>query len=203
MQGNPLSGESSAPDGARLPTSTERRAQITLEIVERTGIDDAMIERLVNSFYRKVRADPLLGPIFEERIGDWANHLERMCAFWSSVALMSGRYHDRPMEKHLPLPVDARHFDRWLELFEATAQQVCPPPAAAHFVERARNIAESLELGIAAQNGRRLMKGERLTTLSLTRLTSGGSYGIHLPSPTSPSSCHSPPGPRPHPGVAK
>lgn len=203
MQGNPLSGESSAPDGARRPAPTERRAQITLEIVERTGIDDAMIERLVRTFYRQVRADLLLGPIFEERIGDWANHLERMCTFWSSVALMSGRYHGRPMEKHLPLPVDARHFDRWLELFEETAQQVCPPSAAAHFIERAQNIAESLELGIAAQNGRRLMKGERLTTLAPTLPASGGTHGIPLPSPTSPSTCDPPAGPRPHPSIAK
>ena len=166
MQGNPLSDGSSAPDGARRATPTERRAQITMEIVERTGIDDPMIELLVSTFYHKVRADQLLGPIFEERISDWGYHLERMCAFWSSVALMSGRYQGRPMEKHLALPVDARHFDRWLELFEETAQQVCAPSAAAHFVERARNIAESLELGIAAQSGRRLMKGERLTAPS-------------------------------------
>ena len=44
----------------------------------------------------------------------------QMCAFWSSVALMTGRYHGTPMAKHLPLPVDAGHFDRWLELFEAS-----------------------------------------------------------------------------------
>ncbi|MDP2116533.1 MAG: preprotein translocase subunit TatC, partial [Brevundimonas sp.] len=65
------------------------------------------------------------------------------------------------MPKHLPLPVDARHFDRWLELFEATAEDVCPPAAAAHFIERARRIAESLELGIAGANGVLLRKGER------------------------------------------
>nr|MBP8062492.1 group III truncated hemoglobin [Brevundimonas sp.] len=76
-------------------------------------------------------------------------------------ALMSGAYHGRPMPKHLPLPVDARHFDRWLELFEATATDICPPAAAAHFVERARRIAESLELGIAGANGVLLRKGER------------------------------------------
>ena len=45
---------------------------------------------------------------FEERIADWDPHLERMCAFWSSVALMSGVYHGQPMAKHLPLPVDDR-----------------------------------------------------------------------------------------------
>ena len=67
------------------------------------------------------------------------------------------------MEKHLALPVDARHFDRWLALFEDTAHEVCSPPAAAHFVERAYRIAESLELGIARQTGVLLAKGERLS----------------------------------------
>ncbi|MET1028599.1 MAG: preprotein translocase subunit TatC, partial [Dongiaceae bacterium] len=62
---------------------------------------------------------------------------------------------------HLPLPIDADHFDRWLSLFEATARQLCPPAAAAHFIDRAQRIAESLELGIAGQNGVLLGKGER------------------------------------------
>lgn len=143
-------------------TPTERRAQMTAEIVERTGIDAAMIDRLVRGFYAKVRSDPLLGPIFHERIADWEAHLGRMCAFWSSVALMSGVFHGQPMEKHLPLPVEARHFDRWLSLFEETAREECPPQAAAHFIERAHRVAESLELGIARQAGVLLMKGERL-----------------------------------------
>ena len=82
-----------------------------------------------------------------------------MCAFWSSVALTSGVYSGRPMEKHLPLPVDAR---RWLALFNDTAHEVCPPAAAEHFIERAHRVAESLELGIAGQHRVLLMKGERL-----------------------------------------
>ena len=142
-------------------TPTKRRARIQAAIAEQTGIDEAMIERLVHAFYAKVRKDALLGPVFAEHIADWAPHLERMCRFWSSVALMSGRYHGNPMEKHLPLPVDAAHFDRWLALFEETAHEVCPPRAAAHFIERAHRIAESLELGIAAGQGMPLMKGER------------------------------------------
>jgi hemoglobin len=66
------------------------------------------------------------------------------------------------MEKHLPLPVDSRHFDHWLGLFRETALEVCPSAAAAHFIERAGHIAESLELGIAGKNGILLMKGQRL-----------------------------------------
>lgn len=142
-------------------TGAERRAQLTADISEKTGITEAMIERLVHGFYAKVRTDALLAPVFEARIRDWEPHLAQMCAFWSSVALMSGRYHGTPMVKHLPLPVDAAHFDRWLALFEQAAREICPPQAAAHFVERARRIAASLELGVAGGQGVLLGSGER------------------------------------------
>ena len=138
-----------------------RRASIVRRIHAGTGIDEPMIARLVEAFYERVRLDPLIGPVFDARVADWGPHLEQMKLFWSSVALMSGVYHGRPMPKHLPLPVDARHFDRWLALFEATAADICPPAAAAHFIERARRIAESLELGIAGAHGVLLRKGER------------------------------------------
>src|SRR5581483_11550593 len=104
----------------------------------------------------------VLAPVFAARISDWEPHLARMCEFWSSVALMTGIYHGRPMEKHVPLPVDGRHFDRWLQLFRQTAQEVCPPVAAAHFIERAERVAQSLEMGIAMSNGALLAKGQRL-----------------------------------------
>jgi hemoglobin len=142
-------------------TGAERREAITAEIAERTGITEAMIERLVRGFYAKVRTDAVLAPIFEARIRDWEPHLKQMFAFWSSVALMTGRYHGTPMVKHMPLPVDADHFDRWLDLFEATAREICPPQATAHFIERARRIAASLELGIAGGQGVMLGKGQR------------------------------------------
>jgi hemoglobin len=131
------------------------------DIVARTGIDEPMIERLVHRFYDRARVDALLGPVFESRVDNWDHHLERMCRFWSSVATMSGTYHGNPMMKHIPLPIDAQHFDRWLALFEATAAEVCPPVAAEHVIERARRIAQSLELGVALQAGARLRLGER------------------------------------------
>jgi hemoglobin len=135
------------------PASGPNRHRIIEDIVARTGIDEAMIEALVRAFYTRVRQDPLIGPVFESKVRDWDAHLGRLCAFWSSVALMSGRYHGQPMPVHLPLPIETRHFDRWLEIFAATARDLCPPAAAAHFLERASRIAESLKLGIAAQKG--------------------------------------------------
>ena len=80
-------------------TGAERRERITAEISERTGITEAMIKRLVRGFYAKVRADAVLAPVFDARIRDWEPHLAQMCAFWSSVALMTGRYHGTPIDR--------------------------------------------------------------------------------------------------------
>lgn len=146
-------------------TGAPTRDLIIEDIVARTGIDEAMIDRLVRTFYGRARLDLLIGPIFEDRVLDWDKHLGRMCAFWSSVALMSGRYHGQPMVAHLPLPVDTPHFDRWLEIFAQAVHDVCPPAAAAHFLERAQRIAESLELGVTAQRGQ--IRPKRIASVNL------------------------------------
>lgn len=124
------------------------RPGMTAQLMAETGLDEAMLRELVETFYGKVRADPVLGPIFAARITDWTPHLARMVAFWSSVALMTGRYHGRPVPAHTPLPIDAAHFARWLQLFRETAVQVCPPAGAAHVIERAERIARSLHIAV-------------------------------------------------------
>ena len=118
------------------------------------GITEAMIRTLVHAFYARVRIDPLLGPIFNRAIDDWDAHLDKLCGFWSSVTLMTGRYKGTPMQTHAALPeITPTHFERWLALFQATAIKTCPPDAAAVFVDRANRIAESLQLGIALHRG--------------------------------------------------
>jgi hemoglobin len=148
-----MSIESNGAPGTIGRPAPPSRSLIAADIAERTGLDEVMLARVVHAFYGRARRDPLIGPIFEGKVQDWDAHLERMCAFWSSVALMTGRYHGQPMPAHLPLPVAPEHFDRWLGLFADTLRETCPPPAAAHLSERAVRIAESLELGIAAAQG--------------------------------------------------
>src|ERR1039457_835108 len=55
---------------------------ITHKIMAQTGIDEAMIERLVRGFYAKVQSDPVLGPIFAAQVGDWNAHITKLCSFW-------------------------------------------------------------------------------------------------------------------------
>ena len=119
------------------------------------GVTEAMIHELVHAFYAKVRIDPALGPIFNRVIGDgWDEHLAKLCDFWSSVLLMTGRFKGRPMAVHAAIPdIEPGHFERWLALFDETVAELCPPPAAALFREKAAMIGESLQLGIAASRG--------------------------------------------------
>lgn len=129
------------------------RPEMTAEVMAATGLDEGRLQELVHRFYDKVRADAVLGPIFAARISDWGPHLEKMVAFWSSVALMTGRYHGRPVQAHAGLPLTQAHFDRWLGLFRETADEICTPAGARHLVERAERIARSLR--IAAEDAAR------------------------------------------------
>ena len=118
------------------------------------GVTEEMIHALVHGFYAKIRIDPALGPIFNRVITDWDPHLAKMCDFWSSVMLMSGRFHGAPMPAHIRIPdIRPTHFARWLHLFRETAHELCPPEAAQAFIARAEMIAQSLQLGIAASRG--------------------------------------------------
>ena len=133
------------------------RPQITAELMAQTGLDEEKLTGLVHRFYGKVRADAVLGPIFDDRISDWGPHLERMVAFWSSVALMTGRYHGAPVPAHMGLPVEWAHFERWLALFRETAMETCPPEGAAHVIERAERIARSLHMAVESAKPRTVL----------------------------------------------
>ncbi|HEY8617427.1 group III truncated hemoglobin [Phenylobacterium sp.] len=139
-----------------LGDTPELRAQARARIAPgaAVGVTEEMIHRLVHAFYGKVRADAVLGPIFDGQITDWDPHLARMCDFWSSVMLMTGRFKGQPMVVHVRIPgLEGAHFERWLGLFRDAAREVCRPAAAAVFMAKAEMIAQSLQLGIAHSRG--------------------------------------------------
>lgn len=109
---------------------------------------EAEITTLVHSFYDKVRADALIGPVFNNAIHDWDTHLEIMVRFWSSVLLGTGTYSGTPMPKHIALPgLDADMFVRWLQLFHDTTRTLPNRLFAERAEEAAQRIARSLWFG--------------------------------------------------------
>ena len=116
------------------------------------------LRELVALFYGRVRADPLIGPVFDGAIDDWDEPLGRLTDFWSSVMLTSGRYKGRPLPAHIRHgdSITPESFDRWLALWRETTEEVMPPAAAAALQDKAARIAESLSLGIAFARDREL-----------------------------------------------
>jgi hemoglobin len=114
------------------------------------AITEDDIARIVPAFYARVRADPMLGPIFNGAIEDWPGHLGKLEAFWSSVMLTSGRYKGQPVPAHLRHAdkITSAHFGRWLELWRETTDRELAPEGAAAMQEKAARIAESLGLSI-------------------------------------------------------
>lgn len=135
-----------------IPENLERRAAITRDIQMATGLNEVVLERLVRSFYARARRDAVIGHLFEG-VQDWDEHITRITNFWSSVALLTGRYHGQPLAAHSPLPLAPPHFARWLALFEQTASELCTQEGADYLMEKAQRIARSIEMGVAASRG--------------------------------------------------
>jgi hemoglobin len=111
------------------------------------------ITALVHGFYGRVRADTLLGPVFDTRIDDWDKHLQIMIRFWSSLLLGAGSYSGTPMPKHVALPdLRADMFRQWLALFHQTVQELPNRLLAQRAEEYAQRIARSLWYGYQINN---------------------------------------------------
>ena len=111
-------------------------------------VTEPAIAALVTRFYSKARRDPTIGPLFEDAVDDWDTHLAKLCDFWSSVMLTSGRYKGNPMAAHVKHPIEPGFFDRWLELWRETSDEIFSPEVAEHFQLKATNIAASLKLAL-------------------------------------------------------
>lgn len=109
-----------------------------------------MIERVVHTFYDRIRDDEVLGPIFNDTIHDWDSHLATMVDFWSSIMNVTGRYRGSPPMKHAAVPaIQPEHFVRWVALFGETVDEVCPPPIATSFRLRSERMAVVLSRKIS------------------------------------------------------
>ncbi|AWB34369.1 group III truncated hemoglobin [Orrella marina] len=106
------------------------------------------ITQMVHAFYKRIRVDEVLGPIFNQNIHDWDRHLATMVSFWSSLMIGAGTYDGTPMPRHAALPgLSADLFRRWLNLFDQTTSELPNQDMAGRAREYARRIARSLWFG--------------------------------------------------------
>lgn len=108
------------------------------------------IRLLVDTFYGRARQDGLVGPIFNETIQDrWPEHLAKLYAFWGTILLDARTYQGAPFVPHFPLPIAEPHFNRWLELFHATLDDLFEGPKAEEAKGRSVMMAHMFQIKIA------------------------------------------------------
>ncbi len=102
----------------------------------------AEVIELVDAFYNKVNEDPLLSPVFNQIAAvNWEAHLPKMYNFWESLLFGAHTYKGKPFDHHLQLPLTARHFERWVELFNETLNERFTGEKAEEARMKATNIA--------------------------------------------------------------
>ena len=117
------------------------------------------IERLIDTFYEKVRKDETIGYIFNDIAKvNWEAHLPVMYSFWSSMLLGDQSFGGNVMQKHIELssraPFTQKEFSAWLNLFNSTVDELFSGDKADEAKSRAGNIAGLMEIKIQRINSR-------------------------------------------------
>lgn len=107
------------------------------------------IEKLVNAFYDKVKADASISYFFNEVAKvKWEDHLPKMYDFFENILFSEGNYDGNPMltheEIHKKSPVSSSHFIRWNELFNKTVDELFAGKNADEIKQRAINISAAM-----------------------------------------------------------
>lgn len=108
------------------------------------------VKILVDNFYRKVRENELLAPVFNDIIKDnWPAHLEKMYRFWQTILLETPTYSGSPFLKHAKLPIAKAHFDDWMALFTETIDEHFTGAKADEAKWRAAKMSEMFQYKLA------------------------------------------------------
>ena len=106
------------------------------EVLAECGVDG--IRRMVAAFYRRVRADDVIGPMYPE--GDWAAAEERLAEFLifrlgGGTRYLEMRGHPKLRMRHAPFRIGVAERDRWLELMSLAMHETGVSPNARGFLD--------------------------------------------------------------------
>ena len=113
----------------------------------------ADVELLINSFYDKVKPDPVIGFIFTDIMKiNWQEHLPAIYNFWENAILFTGNYSGNLMQIHRNIneitPLSAAQFKRWTDLFCATVDELFEGDKAILAKQRAIGISTTMQIKI-------------------------------------------------------
>jgi len=115
------------------------------------------IELLMNTFYEKVKKDDTIGFIFNDIAKvNWEYHLPIICDFWETLLLDAASYSKNAMAVHYTLnrkiPLEEKHFQRWLQLFSETVDDLFTGDIATMAKTKAKSIAALMQFKMKQEN---------------------------------------------------
>jgi hemoglobin len=106
------------------------------------------IKLLIDRFYEKIQADPILGPHFAHV--NWEKHLPIMVNFWENTLFYTGTYTGNPLRSHQALhqkdPLLPSDFSHWQNLFLATVDELFSGEKAELAKQRALSISTVMQI---------------------------------------------------------
>jgi len=113
------------------------------------------IDQLVRLFYERATVDEVIGHYFTSVVPiDWNHHIPTIVSFWENILFSTGGYKGGMLFKHMHLDqlsaFDTKHFNRWLEIWQQTVDELFEGPHAEEVKFRAASIAMIMQtkLGI-------------------------------------------------------
>ena len=99
-----------------------------------TEFGEPEITEMVAAFYRRVREDELIGPMYPDN--DWEGAEQRLrdfliFRFGGSDRYIQERGHPRLRMRHAPFKIGIPERDRWLELMQSAMDEVAVPGSVA------------------------------------------------------------------------
>lgn len=111
------------------------------------------VHLLVTTFYNKILKDEMLSPFFSYiRDNHWDKHLQLLESFWNNILFYTGNYYGNPLEVHKTLhhfkTLQRENFERWLQLFNETVNDLFEGEKAELAKQRAISIATVMQIKI-------------------------------------------------------
>jgi hemoglobin len=114
---------------------------------DRTVLDDQTLAELTRRFYEKADLDPVIGPVIQAAlpVERRAEHFAVFRDFWAKMLFGTEGYGGNAFTAHAGMVLEARHFERWLEIFAELAEEMLPPDIAARALAQARHMSQCLQ----------------------------------------------------------
>jgi len=113
------------------------------------------VERLVAAFYDKLLADPITLSKFAHL--NIKEHLPKIVDFWAFILIDKSGYTGNVFDKHVPLNLEPKHFETWVDHWIHTVKELYAGPKAEMAIQRAQILSYTFQSKLFGNDPKKIM----------------------------------------------